>query len=228
MFCSIPACDRAVYSRDLCQMHYKRWLRHGEAERVLRNRRGRGACLVHGCSKKVDARGLCHGHHQRLIRGSQRGHDEPLRTHGRERICSVATCGRPTHGRGLCKTHHSRLLRYGDVMAHKPIRAVGGTGHIHHGYREVPVPPELRHLTNGRTPYPEHRLVMAAALGRPLTARESVHHRNGIRTDNRLENLELWCRWQPSGQRVEDLIESAHRLIERYGRLREEEDSDLT
>jgi len=131
-------------------------------------------------------------------------------------VCEVRGCDRNAFARGLCRTHANRKRKYGDVQADKPIREVAGTGFVHHGYRYVPVPADLRCFSGGETTCAEHRLVMATALGRALWPDESVHHRNGNRLDNRLENLELWTRWQPSGQRVTDRVTHAVELLERY------------
>jgi hypothetical protein len=62
----------------------------------------------------------------------------------------------------------------------------------------------------------EHILVAENMLGRHLLDGETVHHRNGVRDDNRPENLELWVRPQPSGIRASDAVAWAREIIKRY------------
>lgn len=75
---------------------------------------------------------------------------------------------------------------------------------------------KMNHPRNKYNEMFEHTLVMEAYLGRYLYPGENVHHRNGIKDDNRIDNLELWTKPQPSGIRVEDAIEWAKEILNRY------------
>ena len=77
-----------------------------------------------------------------------------------------------------------------------------GGRRYHEGYILAYAPEHPNTVQNGYVL--EHRLVMEKAVGRHLMRSETVHHKNGIRDDNRLENLELWHSEHPSGQRLSD------------------------
>ena len=64
---------------------------------------------------------------------------------------------------------------------------------------------------------PEHRAVMEQHLGRKLKMHETVHHKDGDRQNNALDNLELWSTRHGKGQRVSDKIAFCIDFLKDYG-----------
>lgn len=216
--CDIEGCGNAHHSRGWCQVHYARWQRHGSPTHPLQVRGGR-TCDIDGCGNTHESRGWCSMHYQRFLRYGSPTHQVRLRRFGA--VCSLSSCDRPHFGRGWCGLHYSRWYHHGlepeDVPARTRseagaesakafTRPVGSTRIDQHGYIVEKVGRDSPHapMANQKGWALQHRVVMARKMGRMLTPKETVHHINGIRDDNRPENLELWESHHPPGQRKDD------------------------
>jgi len=159
-----------------------------------------GTCVAEGCNRpravrKDDAR-FCWFH-------------QP------DRICRKSGCTFQKQTGGLCHSHykeiHTKILdlhggdleevavRYSLEWTNRTLNRQGYVTAWYFGSKVL-----------------EHRVVMGRQVGRKLLPTENVHHLNGNRSDNRIDNLELWVTSQPWGQRASDLVRYAHEIIERY------------
>lgn len=112
---------------------------------------------------------------------------------------------------------HERLVR--DSAGHLfegikgycgcPVRRYNDEGYVQWQWR----------LNGKKVNIGEHRIVMERELGRELYPDENVHHKNGVRDDNQPENLELWNTSQPAGQRPEDKVAWARKILALYSDL---------
>lgn len=131
------------------------------------------------------------------------------------RQCSFEACERHPITKGFCNAHYLQF-RKGKPLT--PVRDPSTFGEwgvwistskgyvVRHKYTKA-----------GTTTQYQHRVVMEEHLQRPLHAHETVHHINGQRDDNRLENLELWSKAQPCGQRVPEKIAWMTEFLAEYG-----------
>lgn len=209
--CKIEGCGRTVYRMELCRRHDYRRVKYGDpsAGGPLRNTDHKAFCSFPGCSGPYLAKGLCNKHYQ----ARQRNGDAVYQDRGplqRDLPCSVDGCTNKRKGGSYCGKHYQRLRLNGDPLVSR--RGEIGKGTVSHkGYIIVYRPDHPNANKHGRLP--EQRLVMSEILGRPLRDDETVHHKNGVRSDNRPENLEVWTGNHSNGARLEDVYAWAKEFI---------------
>lgn len=201
--CAVDGCDQDTRngSSGYCGKHYARWRKHGSVHFTKLVRHRDVLCSVDNCASVVSSSGLCMKHYQ----------DARFERLGE---CVVDGCDRLAWriSSGMCSMHHRRS-QLGRPLE-QPKR---GSTNVYvtnaDGYVIVYGP---RARAAG---YPNgvrmHRLVWEEHAGKKLLPEETVHHKNLIRDDNRIENLELWPSNHGKGARADDLIDyiGEHHLV---------------
>jgi hypothetical protein len=120
-----------------------------------------------------------------------------------------------SYATSLCNMHRLRHESTGSAGENTSRKTEKGKGHVSkHGYRYFHMPQHPNASKYGVVA--EHTVVMSQLLGRALKPGENIHHKNGIRDDNRPENLELWTKQQPAGKRVVDIFNWCKSYIAEY------------
>lgn len=236
--CAHEGCEKRHCAKGYCDSHYAQTRSKGFTTDIKPRYRGEG-CTVDGCVRKHKSHGLCGAHYSEKLRSEsgpctfegctdlqfirssglcsrhwyQQRHglelmpleNAPCRFDG----CPKVALQKGPH-RGWCNGHKTQIKEGRELKPLSHREKVAGTWRINsQGYVITKIPGTHKVLL-------QHRVVMEQHLGRTLLPWENVHHKNGNRQDNRVENLELWSKSQPSGQRVEDKTSWAIEWLKTY------------
>ena len=175
-------------------------------------------CSIYICEAPSSARtglyaGLCPAHAWR--KKHNKDMDAPIQAWTKSAVCSYGSCGRKVRAMTLCASHYE-MDRFGLPLRPIGTKSNGRLATVEYGTQRVTKGGYIRVKTSNGWQR-EHTMVMEQYLGRTLLEHELVHHKNGQRDDNCIQNLELCTYSQPPGQRVSDKLEWIAKFVSDYG-----------
>ena len=214
--CEVPGCDRRYEAEGYCNPHRYRSTHGLPLDTPTRKIFPEHKCEVPGCDRKHNTKGYCGTHYYRFQRGLPL--DTPTRKIFPEHKCKQKDCDRTAFNKDYCAKHFHAvskdIIRSTDpglwTFKDKKKRSLDSEGYVivrvHYGKY-------VCYML-------EHRVIVAQHYGLVLTDKETVHHKNGIRSDNRIENLDIRpCGMHPPGQSLPDIMQFAMEVIDHYGEL---------
>ena len=207
--CKVEGCEKPHSASGYCKFHYNRFYKGIPMDYV----RGKTGCDIEGCDRPHQGKGMCIVHYDKFRKGLAENADQQ---------CIMDDCKNYRFANKMCRKHYRRKDPY-KFKKKFPMWSIRPD--YNKGYLFIKVPADYpgRKFTiqgGGKSGLQFHHVhVMEKKIGRPLKKSETVHHKNGIKTDNRINNLELWCSNHSSGQRVKDLLDWAKTIIKEYGDL---------
>jgi hypothetical protein len=201
--CSVEGCSDKHRALGYCTMHYMRKRNGRDMQSLPRYaKRNRTACRELNCEQATQYAGYCMTHAERYREGPFR---QDCQVDGCSNRCAIFYTG-------LCRGHQRQRKLGQELQPLKRIAPSHGRLKNELGYITIWAPDHPNARKNGRVL--EHVAVVSAHIGRALLPEETVHHKNGNRADNRIENLELWSSRHPAGQRVQDKVEFAREILD--------------
>lgn len=216
--CNIQNCNNVYLCSGFCATHLRKFKKYGDPlykiEKIIK------LCSIDDCNNKHYCKGFCTKHYKQPKQIKKKCNfnqcDKNIwtggfcRTHYKKslillnKICLADGCPEPAEYLDLCNKHYVRYTKYGDINGKAQIKR---KGFLRDGYKVYKI--------NGKT-VSEHKIIMEQFLNRKLFTNENIHHKDGNRLNNNLDNLELWIKSQPSGQRISDIIDWAKNILQRY------------